>query len=187
MHLNRADDAQQPSPEAEARQTVGGAGSGIASPRRLHSDRMRSAVVSHRERVATHEAGHCMAAITYGVPVISVTVEDRPHMHRGQYHAPTPELGFEAVAVICFAGICAAEMLCGPITDDGDLPDLRMVREHITRSVSNPLQVGVELARHRDAAARLVRSEFARDRIRVLAAALLARGTLTGEEISAFC
>ena len=116
-------------------------------------------------RVATHEAGHTVAAITYGVPIISVTVKDRPHLHRGRYHAPTPELGFEAVAVICFAGICAEEMLCGPITDDGDLPDLRMVREHITRSISNPLQAAAELARCRDAAARLVRSAWAQQRI----------------------
>jgi hypothetical protein len=57
-----------------------------------------------------------------------------------------------------------------------------MAREHIARSV-NPLQVGVELARHRDAAARLVRSAWAQQRIRLLADALLRCGTLSGEEI----
>ena len=140
--------------------------------------------VSLRERIATHEAGHTVAAITYGVPIISVTVEDRPHMRRGRYHAPTPDLGFEAIAVICFAGICAEELLVGPIDDGGD--DLLMVREHIARSVSNPLQVGVELARHRDAAARLVRSQWGAARIAKLAEALLQHGTLTGEQIAAF-
>jgi len=139
--------------------------------------------VSLRERACVHEAGHTVAALVYGVEIISVTVKDRPHLHRGRYHAPTSELGFEVVAVICFAGICAEELLCGPIEDGGDLLDLRMVRAHIARSVSNPLQVGVELARHRDAAARLVRSQWARQRIAKLAAALLSRGTLSGEEI----
>ena len=140
-------------------------------------------MMSFRERCAFHESGHAVAAITYGVPILAVTIEDRPHLHRGQYHAPTPDLGFEAIAVICFAGICAEELLVGPIEDGGDVPDLRMVREHIARSVSNPLQVGVELARHRDAAARLVRSQWARQRIAKLAAALLQHGTLRGEQI----
>jgi hypothetical protein len=140
---------------------------------------------SLRERKSVHEAGHCVAAITYGVEIVSVTVEDRPHPHmrRGRYHAPTAELGFEAIAVICFAGICAEELLVGPIEDGGDLPDLLMVREHLARSIANPLQAAAELSRCRAAAERLVRSAWAQARIRLLADALLRCGTLSGEEI----
>ena len=74
-------------------------------------------------------------------------------------------------------------MFCGPITDGGDQPDLRMARECVARSISNPLQAAIELARCRVAAERLVRSAWAQQRIRLLADALLRRGTLSGEEI----
>ncbi len=143
---------------------------------------------SLRERIATHEAGHSVAAITYGVPIISVTVEDRPHLHRGHYHAPTPDLGFEAIAVICFAGIAAEEYFFGaPIPDPAAIEqDLQMARAHVTHC-TNPLQVGVELQRASESAARLVSSPWARERIARLAALLLARGTLSAEEIFAFC
>jgi hypothetical protein len=75
-------------------------------------------------------------------------------------------------------------MFCWPITDGGDVPDLRMAREHLSSgAIANPLQVTIELARCRDAAARLVRSAWAQQRIRLLADALLRCGTLSGEEI----
>jgi hypothetical protein len=138
---------------------------------------------SLRQRTAIHEVAHAVCALVFGIPVISVTVDDRPHLHRGRYHAPTRDLGFEAIAVLCLSGIAAEEMLCGPITDGGDLPDLLMVREHIARSVANPLRAVAELLRCKSAAERLVRSEFARDRIGVLADALLRHGTLSGEQI----
>ena len=59
-----------------------------------------------------------------------------------------------------------------------------MAYEYLARQL-NPLQVGGELVRYRDAAQRLVRSAWARHRIRLLADALLRHGTLTGEQISA--
>jgi hypothetical protein len=71
-----------------------------------------------------------------------------------------------------------AELFCGPITDGGDVPDLRMAREYLARSIPNPLRAAAELARCRDAAQRLVRSQWAQRRIRVLADALLRCGTL---------
>lgn len=58
-----------------------------------------------------------------------------------------------------------------------------MAYAYLARSVANPLQVGPELVRFCDAAQRLVRSAWAQRRIRLLAAALLRHGTLTGEEI----
>jgi hypothetical protein len=154
---------------------------------RCEKYRRRTMAVSLRERIATHEAGHCVAAITYGVPIISVTVEDRPHLHRGRYHAPTPDLGREAMVVLCLSGPAAEELFCGRIEDGGDGPDLRMAREQVSRAIADPLRVGIELARCRVAAERLVSSKFAQDRIKVLAAALLQHGTLRGEQIAAFC
>jgi hypothetical protein len=38
---------------------------------------------SLRQRTATHEAGHVCAAIVYGIPVLSVTIDYAPNMHRG--------------------------------------------------------------------------------------------------------
>ena len=139
-------------------------------------------MVSFRERVATHEAGHCVAALVYGIPIVSVTIDNAPNMHRGAYKA-AHACGLECLTVLCFAGIAAEELLCGPITDGSDQPDLRMAREYITRRVSSPLQVSLELARCRAAAERLVRSAWAQQHIRLLADALLRCGTLSGEEI----
>jgi hypothetical protein len=46
-------------------------------------------MVSLRERCAFHEAGHAVAAITFGIPIIAVTIAaDTPHLHRAHYRAP---------------------------------------------------------------------------------------------------
>jgi hypothetical protein len=81
---------------------------------------------SLRERTAIHEAGHATAAITYGVPVVAVTIQDRPHLRGGQYRAPAPDLGFEAIAVLCLSGIAAEELFCGPTPTVAISPNLRM-------------------------------------------------------------
>ena len=57
-----------------------------------------------------------------------------------------------------------------------------MACEYLARQL-NPLQIGGELVRYRDAAQRLVRSPWAPRRIRLLADALLRHGTLSGEQI----
>jgi hypothetical protein len=82
------------------------------------------------------------------------------------------------------AGPEAETLFCGPITDGSDEGDLRTAREFLARSIPNPLRAAAELARCRDAAARLVRSAWAQRRIRVLADALLRCGTLNADEIS---
>jgi hypothetical protein len=41
------------------------------------------------QRIAIHEVGHCVAAVTYGVSIVSVSINrDLPHLHRGRYRAP---------------------------------------------------------------------------------------------------
>src|SRR6516225_12217727 len=57
-------------------------------------------------------------------------------------------------------------------------------RQHLARRFE-PLRIADEIARHRDAAELLVRTAWAEQRIRLVAAALLRHGTLTGDEISA--
>ena len=45
------------------------------------------------------------------------------------------------------------------------------------------MQIGVALARYRDAADKLIRTPWAQQRIRLIADALLRHGSLTGDEI----
>jgi hypothetical protein len=135
--------------------------------------------VVSRER---HESGHVCAALVYGILVLSVTIDPPPNLRRGAYKAEH-SCGLERLTVLCLAGPAAEEMFCGPITDGGDEPDLRMAREHLARSISNPLQAAAELSRCRAAAERLIRSAWAQQRIRLLADGLLRCGTLSGEEI----
>ena len=61
-------------------------------------------------------------------------------------------------------------------------------RARTCRALSrDPLQVIAELLRCRDAAARLLRSQWGATRIAKSAEALLRQGTLRGEQIFAFC
>ena len=87
------------------------------------------------------------------------------------------------MVTLCLAGPEAEREFCGPISDDSDRIDYQMARDYLSRDIANPLQVGAELVRYRDAAQRLVRSPWAQQRIRLLADALLRHGTLSGEEI----
>jgi hypothetical protein len=88
----------------------------------------------------------------------------------------------ECMVRLCLAGPEAENEFCGPITDDSDRIDYKMAYAYLARQL-NPLQIGAELTRYRDAAQRLVRSAWARHRIRLLADALLRHGTLSGEQI----
>lgn len=143
--------------------------------------RRRSVVA---KRAAYHEIGHVIAAITYGIPIISVSINTAtPHMHRGNYHPP-PGIGLEAMVTLCLAGPAAETFYVGPITDGSDETDYRMAREYLSRRYDT-LEIGVQLNRMRDAADKLVRTQWARDRIERISAALLARGTLTSEDVAA--
>jgi hypothetical protein len=59
-----------------------------------------------------------------------------------------------------------------------------MAYEFLVRQL-NPLQIGAEFSRYRDAAQRLIRSPWAQHRIAAIADALPRNGTLSGEEIFA--
>jgi hypothetical protein len=134
------------------------------------------------QRTAYHEAGHCAAAIAFGIPIIRVTiVNETPHLLRGHYRAQH-DAGLECMATLCLAGPAAEDYFCGSIEDGADRLDIEMVRQHLARRFQ-PLRIAAEIARLRDAAERLVRTPWAEQRIRLVAEALSLRGTLTGEEI----
>jgi hypothetical protein len=134
-----------------------------------------------RERCAIHEAAHATAALILGVPLVSISDNDTPHMHRGRYRPPH-DCGLETMVMLWLSGPAAEELFFGSITDDGDLADYEMAREYLSRGL-DPLHAAAELSRCRAAAERLVRSAWAQQRIRLLADALLRCGTLSVEEI----
>jgi hypothetical protein len=128
-----------------------------------------------RRRCATHEAGHAVAALAFAIPIIRVTIaEDMPHLHRGRYRTEA-NLALECMVTLCLSGPEAEREFCGPISDDSDRVDHEMAREYLARQL-NPLQVGAELVRYRDAAQRLVRSAWARHRIVAIAEHLCGMG-----------
>jgi hypothetical protein len=129
-----------------------------------------------RQRIAWHEAGHAVAAITYGVPIISITVDgDMPHLHRGRYRAPSADLALESLCVLCMAGAAAEEFFTGPITDNAARDDYDMARSYLARYY-DPVTVGAGLKQARDAADRLVRTPAVAERIKLIANALQQRG-----------
>ena len=74
-------------------------------------------LASLSERAAYHEAGHCAAALAYGIPIISVTIDaDIPHLHWGRYRAQH-DAGLECMARLCLARPAAETYFCGSIED----------------------------------------------------------------------
>jgi hypothetical protein len=134
------------------------------------------------ERTAYHEAGHCVAALQFGIPIISVTIEnDAGQLLRGHYRERA-DLALECIVTFCLAGPAAEELFCGPVADGSDRADYEMARHYLARQYDS-LKVGAEVARLREAARRLVCTAWAQRRIPRIADALLRHGTLTGDEI----
>jgi hypothetical protein len=139
-------------------------------------------MTSFRERCAIHESGHCVAALAFGISLVHVTIADeQPHAQCASYRASRTFMQ-ESLVTFFLAGPEAEREFCGVSDDGGDRIDLQNARDYLARHCS-PLHIGFELAGYRDAAQRLVRSPWAQRRIRLLAAALLRHGTLSGEEI----
>jgi hypothetical protein len=136
-------------------------------------------VATATERRAYHEAGHTYAALVYGIPIIEVSINP-PHLHRGRYHPPSQTLGIEVMSTMSLAG-GEAERLFFPGSDGGDEKDLQMVREYL--KPRGALRMLSKIDRFRTAARRLVSSPGARQRIEVIAAALLRHGVLSGDAV----
>jgi hypothetical protein len=78
---------------------------------------------SLRERIATHEAGHSVAALTYGITLISVTIVGHPHAQCASYRPPQG-LACEALLTFLLAGPEAEKEFCGASDDGGDRIDV---------------------------------------------------------------
>jgi hypothetical protein len=134
--------------------------------------------------MAVHEAGHAVAAITFAIPIISVSIDAAtPHLHHARYQ-PQHSAGLETLAVMFLAGPAAEQLFWGSIEPGTDRFDLAMAREHLARRFG-PLQIGAEMTRLRGSAEAMVRLPWARQRIEPIADALLRRGTLSGADIDA--
>ncbi len=90
---------------------------------------------------------------------------------------------WEACVVLCLSGPESELEFCGPTNDGGDRIDYSMARRYLAPSIDNPVASRGRTAPHRDAAQRWVRSPWGRQRITVVADALLLRGTLSSEQI----
>jgi hypothetical protein len=134
------------------------------------------------QRTCVHESGHAVACLCLGIPLAHVSI-DPPHLHRGRYQ-PAHDAGLECLATMCLSGPAAETIYVGPITDGGDHGDYRMAREYLARRCG-PLQIATELDRLRDAAARLLTTEWASRSVHLIADALLRRQTLSGADIEA--
>jgi hypothetical protein len=134
------------------------------------------------KRCAYHEAGHVTACLCLGIPLSHVSI-DPAHCLRDRYQ-PAHDVGLECLCTMGLAGAAAEICYCGPISDGGDQLDLQMVRDYLAPWFG-PLQIATEFGRLRAAAARLVRTDWARQRIELIAAALLQRQTLSGAQIEA--
>jgi hypothetical protein len=133
------------------------------------------------ERVAYHEVGHALAALLFGIPIRTVTVEGQPHLHRGELPLD-PGLTLEALLTLCLAGPECERLHCGALDDGGDTLDIDAAFRHLRHELS-PLEVLGEYSRARNAAAALVATPWARRCTVRLVQALVERGTLSGEDL----
>jgi hypothetical protein len=137
-------------------------------------------MMSLLKRIAYHESGHAVAALTFGMPIIRVTIDaDPPHCHRGRWRSGS-DMALANIVTLCLCGPAAENRLCWA--------DHRQQRSYRPCNVAeggvDPVLIGVEIGRLRDAADRLVRTDWARRRIGLMAHALLRYGSLTGGQIS---
>jgi ATP-dependent Zn protease len=131
------------------------------------------------ERIAYHESGHTIAAITFGLPVVAVTIDGRPHLHRDRFRRERSS-ATEALIIVCLAGPSAETLFFGPADDGGDRINIDMARRYLCGCFADN-QIELQMLRMSQAAERLVTSS--RREIEAIAAALMQRGTLTGAEV----
>ncbi len=121
--------------------------------------------------------------MTYGITIRHCTIaNDRPHLRRQRLtRAPSADTGLQALCILCLIGSIGEQIFCGAADDGGGDRDHVMAREILASAGFNLLQIEAEIMRASLAADRLVRSE--QHRIRVIANALMQRGSLSGADI----
>jgi ATP-dependent Zn protease len=133
-----------------------------------------------RKRLATHESGHTIAAINFGIPIIHATIAaGHPHLLRDRFRRER-SLATESLAIVCLSGPAAEALFFGSIDDGSDETDQLMARDYL-RSYYRDAEIACQMLRMQRAAERLVSSS--RREIEPIAAALMQRGTLTGAEV----
>jgi hypothetical protein len=133
---------------------------------------------TNAERSAYHESGHVAAALVYGSPILSVSL-DPPRLLRGRLRAPEA-----AYLCVCFSGAASERLhLGGKIGACGDVEDYAMARAFLVLRYSL-IEIGVRMDSAIVAADGPVATPWARARVPLIAAALLECGTLSGEQIS---
>jgi hypothetical protein len=88
------------------------------------------------------------------------------------------------MCILALAGSVGEAMFCGPAHDGSDQRDLDMAKDYLIRAGCDALQVGAGLQQARDAAEWLLTTDWARQRVRTIADALLQFGSLSGDQIS---
>jgi hypothetical protein len=132
-----------------------------------------------RQRVCIHEAGHAAAALCFGLPILSVSVEP-PRLLRARLRPPE-----DAWLTTCFSGGAAERLhLGGQWNECGEVADYRMA--HSFLSGRYPLvEIGVRIDNAMVAAEGLVKTPWARARVPVIARALDERSVLSGDDVYA--
>jgi hypothetical protein len=131
-----------------------------------------------RQRICIHEAGHCAAALCFGLRILSVSVEP-PRLLRQRLRPPA-----EAWLTVCFSGGAAERLhIGGGFNECGEIEDYRMAHRFLCRHY--PLvEVGIRIDTAILTAESLVKTPWARARVPVIARALHERGTLSGDQIN---
>jgi hypothetical protein len=130
-----------------------------------------------RHRICIHEAGHVAAALCFALPILSVSV-DPPRLLRQRCRPPA-----EMWLCVCFAGGAAERLhIGGGFNERGEIEDYRMAHRFLCEYYPR-IEVGLRIDTARVAAERLIKTAWARARVPVIAQALDARGTLSGEEV----
>jgi hypothetical protein len=142
---------------------------------------MHAPTPTQAERDAVHEIGHALACLVYGVEIRSVTIEGQPFLERGELPLDHG-LTLEALLTLCLSGPEAERLHCGAVDDGGDYLDIEGAFRHLRRQVP-ALQVLGAFSRARDAARGLVRTPWAIRTTPRLVQALIANGTLSGDDV----
>jgi hypothetical protein len=74
-----------------------------------------------------------VAALQFGIPIISVTIEnDAGELLRGHYRERA-DLALECIVTFCLAGPAEEELFCGLVADGSDRADYEMARHYLAR------------------------------------------------------
>jgi hypothetical protein len=132
-----------------------------------------------RQRICIHEAGHAAAALCFGLPILSVSISP-PRLLR-QRSRPLAE----AWLTVCFSGAAAERLHIGGKFDEcGEIEDYRMAHRFLCGRC--PLvEIGLRIDTAMLAAERLIKTDWARNAVRKIAAALHERGVLSGDDVYA--